>query len=66
MWKVIAYGEDTGSLYIYAVEAPEDAEEVDVACFAYARHGQSKVRGDVLEYLDPGYTTEWVDKNYVG
>lgn len=64
MWKVIAYGEDTGSLYIYAVDAPETAREVDVACYAYARHGQSRARGDVCEFLGAEYTTEWTDKTY--
>lgn len=65
MWKVLAYGADTGSLYIYAVDAPEDANETAVACFAYAKHGQSHSLGDVTELLGPDYNTEWVDKAYV-
>lgn len=66
MWKVLAYGEDTGSLYIYAVDAPEDAKEIDVVCYAYAKHGQSHSLGDVTELLGPEWNTEWVDKAYVG
>lgn len=64
MWKVLAYGEDTGSLYIYAVNAPQDANETDVVCYAYAKHGQSHSLGDVTEFLGPEWNTEWVDKAY--
>ena len=67
MWKVLAYGAATGSLYIYAVDAPQDAAESDVACYAYARHGMA-VRDELDpldEYLGPQWTAEWVDKSYV-
>lgn len=62
MWKVLAYGSVTGSLFIYAVDAPEDALEVDVACYAYARHGMAVRDGELDEYLGPDYTTEFIAK----
>lgn len=65
-WKVLAYGADSGSLYIYAVDAPETANEIDVACYAYAKHGISHRDGDVSELLGPHNNVEWVDKPYDG
>lgn len=64
MWKVLAYGALTDSLFIYAVDAPKDAKETDVACYAYARHGVSYRDGDVSEYLGPQYNVEWIDKDF--
>lgn len=62
MWKVLAYGATTGSLFIYAVDAPQDASDNDVACYAYARHGISYRDGEVPEYLGPEFSVEWIDK----
>lgn len=62
MWKVLAYGAETGSLFIYSVDAPESSNSEDVVTCAYAKHGMAYRNGDVPEYLGPRYNAEWIDK----
>lgn len=60
-WKVFAEGEDTGNVYVYVVHDFRFANEVDVACHAYAAHGRNYVLGRVPEYLSPTWAIEWED-----
>lgn len=62
MWKVTAIGQDTGKEYVYRVDGPWDAGEMDVKLEAYRAHGMLKAHLTVTEYLSPANcTVRWVD-----
>jgi len=56
MWRVTATGRDTGATYIYEVDGPADAPEMDIIMSAFRLHGQHKRDGQVTELLLPGAT----------
>lgn len=58
MWVVNALAE-SGASYTYLVDAPMEADPESVACCAYARHGQLKVKGLVPEYLTGLHGAYW-------
>lgn len=58
MWVVTALGEDGGE-YIYSVDAPPFSRPTDVACCAYAQHGNLYRDNIVDEWLSPMWRAEW-------
>ncbi len=53
MWKVTGTGNQTGTEYVYTVDAPADAREIDVVISAAREHGMNIQRGTVNETLRP-------------
>lgn len=51
VWRVTAPGTNTGKEYSYTVDAPADAEPVDVASAAFREHGNRYRAGDATEHL---------------
>lgn len=54
MWQVSAIGAETNSEYVYQVDAPDDAREMNVVRSAYRQHGELKLDNVVTEFLRPG------------
>lgn len=67
MWSVTALSEDGQTEYVYSVDAPKFARPTDVACCAYAQHGQLyRDFQTVDELLSPLWRAEWKDDNESG
>lgn len=58
MWRVMATGSNTDTTYVYRVDAPAGASEMDVIMSAFRQHGQLKRDGSMPEWLLPGATVE--------
>lgn len=61
VWVVNALGRDTGSGYVYTVDAPVDASPMTVEMSAANEHGRRVRAGESPEYLAPPIVAKWVD-----
>ena len=61
VWVVNALGRDTGSGYVYTVDAPVDASPIMVEMSAANEHGRRVRAGESPEYLAPPFVAKWVD-----
>jgi len=60
MWVVEAQAESGNGTYTYLVDAPQDADPMQVACCAYAQHGILFFdEGAVAEKLGPIHQAYW-------